>query len=85
MPQHPPLPRHCKLPATFSRKRAEGSEWDVQPGASRTLGLGVCGTSGTVICPFLLIQPHRGPSGDCPKTQNPRLTELDWLPSLAAY
>lgn len=25
------------------------------------------------------------PSGDCPKTQNPRLTELDWSPSLDAF
>lgn len=68
-----------QVPAPFSRKWAKGkggSEGGVWPLASLTSTWHPWGRWDHT-WPLLPVQPHPGPSGDCPEAQTPSLTEPD--------
>ena len=73
------FPAFHQAPAPFSRKWAKGkggSEGGVWPLASLTSTWHPWGRWDHT-WPLLPVQPHPGPSGDCPEAQNPSLTEPD--------
>lgn len=82
-PARPPSTSHFpafhQVPACLSRKWAKGqggSEGGVQALASLTSAGHPWGRWDRT-WPLLPVQPHPGPSGDCPEAQNPSLTEPD--------
>ena len=73
------FPAFHQVPARLSRKWAKGqggSEGGVQALASLTSAGHPWGRWDRT-WPLLPVQPHPGPSGDCPEAQNPSLTEPD--------